>query len=196
LTSPDSWDRALQGVLSRFASELDAMAGRMGLDPSEREALVQEFRIRLWKSSSSPEKLRAVSASFLYKAARWAALDLLRERRRSHQDSEMTMNQAARVPTPDRADGGVERARLGAALQEAVEALAPDRRTVVALWLAGYHRTELPALLGWSEARVRNLLYRGLEDLRTRLREGAAASLIPALIAERPGNLPTEETDA
>jgi len=196
VTPPDSWDEALQGVLSRFARELDAMAGRMRLDVSEREALVQEFRIRLWRSASSPEKLRAVSASFLYKAARWAALDLLRERRRSHQDSEMTMNQAARVPAPDRADGGVDRARLGAALQEAVEALAPDRRTVVALWLAGYHRTELPALLGWSEARVRNLLYRGLDDLRARLREGSAGALIPELFAELPGNLPTEEKDA
>lgn len=196
MTPPDSWDQALQGVLVRFARELDAMAGRMRLDVSEREALVQEFRIRLWKSASSPEKLRAVSASFLYRAARWAALDLLRERRRSFQASETTLAQVARVPAPDRADGGVERARLGAALQEAVEALAPDRRTVVALWLAGYHRTELPALLGWSEARVRNLLYRGLEDLRTRLREGAAGSLIPELIAELPGNLPTEETDA
>lgn len=183
-------------MLLRFAGELDAMAGRMRLDAAERESLVQEFRIRLWRSTSSPEKLRAVSASFLYRAARWAALDLLRDRRRSFKESETTLAQVARVPAPERSDDGVERARLGAALQEALEALAPDRRTVVALWLAGYHRTELPALLGWSEARVRNLLYRGLDDLRTRLREGEAGSLIPELPAELPGNLPTEETDA
>jgi RNA polymerase sigma-70 factor (ECF subfamily) len=32
--------------------------------------------------------------------------------------------------------------------------------------LAGYERHEIAELLGWSEAKTRNLLYRGLADLR------------------------------
>jgi RNA polymerase sigma-70 factor (ECF subfamily) len=35
--------------------------------------------------------------------------------------------------------------------------------------LAGYAREEIAQLLGWSEAKTRNLLYRGLADLRERL---------------------------
>jgi RNA polymerase sigma-70 factor (ECF subfamily) len=35
--------------------------------------------------------------------------------------------------------------------------------------LAGYPRQEIADLLGWSEAKTRNLLYRGLDDLRSRL---------------------------
>jgi len=32
--------------------------------------------------------------------------------------------------------------------------------------LAGYEREEIAALLGWTEAKTRNLLYRGLAELR------------------------------
>jgi RNA polymerase sigma-70 factor (ECF subfamily) len=39
------------------------------------------------------------------------------------------------------------------------------------MYLAGYPREEIAALMGWSEAKTRNLLYRGLADLRERLTE-------------------------
>ena len=53
---------------------------------------------------------------------------------------------------------------------EAIETLALSRRTVVRLYLAGYDREEIATMLDWSEAKTRNLLYRGLTDLRARLR--------------------------
>jgi len=40
---------------------------------------------------------------------------------------------------------------------------------VVRMHLAGHPREEIAALLGWSEAKTRNLLYRGMNDLRERL---------------------------
>jgi RNA polymerase sigma-70 factor (ECF subfamily) len=39
------------------------------------------------------------------------------------------------------------------------------------MYLAGYSREEIADFLGWSEAKTRNLLYRGLADLRNRLTE-------------------------
>jgi RNA polymerase sigma-70 factor (ECF subfamily) len=44
--------------------------------------------------------------------------------------------------------------------------LAESRRAVVRMHLAGYERHEIGDLLGWTEAKTRNLLYRGLADLR------------------------------
>jgi RNA polymerase sigma-70 factor (ECF subfamily) len=35
--------------------------------------------------------------------------------------------------------------------------------------MAGYHRNEIAELLGWTEAKTRNLLYRGLSDLKAKL---------------------------
>ncbi len=37
------------------------------------------------------------------------------------------------------------------------------------MYLAGYERREIADLLGWTEAKTRNLLYRGLADLRETL---------------------------
>ena len=44
------------------------------------------------------------------------------------------------------------------------------------MYLAGYDREEIAELFGWTEAKTRNLLYRGLADLRARL---ADAGLTP-----------------
>jgi DNA-directed RNA polymerase specialized sigma24 family protein len=41
---------------------------------------------------------------------------------------------------------------------------------VVRLHLAGYAREEIAHLLSWTEPRTRHLIYRGLADLRDRLR--------------------------
>lgn len=39
------------------------------------------------------------------------------------------------------------------------------------MYLNGYNHREIAGLLGWSEATTRNLLYRGLEELRSHLSE-------------------------
>jgi RNA polymerase sigma-70 factor (ECF subfamily) len=54
---------------------------------------------------------------------------------------------------------------------QAVDELIPARRSVVRMYLAGYGREEIADLLGWTEPKTRNLLYRGLADLRERLTE-------------------------
>ena len=58
---------------------------------------------------------------------------------------------------------------LATALDRALSDLVSSRRGVVRMHLAGYPREEIADLMGWSEAKTRNLLYRGLEDLRQRL---------------------------
>ena len=40
--------------------------------------------------------------------------------------------------------------------------------------LAGYSREEIAQLMGWSEAKTRNLLYRGLAELREQLGQRGA----------------------
>ena len=52
---------------------------------------------------------------------------------------------------------------------EAVAGLPEARRVPVRMHLAGYSRNEIAAALGWSEPKTRNLIYRGLADLRERL---------------------------
>ena len=65
----------------------------------------------------------------------------------------------------------VEESELSAQLARAIEAITPSRRPVVRMYLAGYSGEEVAQVMGWTEAKARNLLYRGLADLRERLRE-------------------------
>jgi RNA polymerase sigma-70 factor (ECF subfamily) len=60
----------------------------------------------------------------------------------------------------------LEESELGATVHRALALLVESRRAVVRMHLAGYDRLEIAELLGWSEAKTRNLLYRGLGDLR------------------------------
>jgi RNA polymerase sigma-70 factor (ECF subfamily) len=48
--------------------------------------------------------------------------------------------------------------------------LTENRRITVGLYLQGMTTEEIGGLLGWSEAKARNLVYRGLKDLRRELR--------------------------
>jgi RNA polymerase sigma factor (sigma-70 family) len=55
-------------------------------------------------------------------------------------------------------------------IQAALARLPESRRIVVGLHLKGLTTSEIAALLKWSEPKARNLVYRGLKDLRTSLR--------------------------
>jgi len=63
----------------------------------------------------------------------------------------------------------MEARELASQIEAAVETLPIDRRVAVRMHLSGYDRDDISRMLGWTEARTRNLLYRGLDDLRRRL---------------------------
>jgi RNA polymerase sigma factor (sigma-70 family) len=58
---------------------------------------------------------------------------------------------------------------LAEQVERAIETIHPSRRPVVRMHLMGHPREEIAQLLGWSDGKTRNLLYRGLADLRERL---------------------------
>ena len=76
-------------------------------------------------------------------------------------------------PGPEELARGAE---LGDRLARALDTLSQDRRTAVKLHLQGFGSGEIAELLGWTEARARNLTSRGMRDLRSRLQEGESRS--------------------
>jgi RNA polymerase sigma factor (sigma-70 family) len=63
----------------------------------------------------------------------------------------------------------LENQELGESIRTALRAVPESRRPVVKLYLAGYSKTEIAELMGCTFDKVRNLLYRGLADLRAQL---------------------------
>lgn len=164
---------ALEAVVARYGRMVKSVGFRHGLSEADVDEVMQEVRIRLWRSKKTSGKIRGAPTSYVYRTAHSAALDLLR-RRRARRDSPMEGGQnglelADPNPGPDQ---DAERAEQREQLTQAVEDLSDSRRPVVRMYLAGYSRQEIAELFEWSEAKTRNLLYRGLDDLKAVLSKG------------------------
>ena len=122
----------------------------------------------MWKSLGTAEVIRRAKASYIYRAAISASIDIIRRRRARRFEATSLDDGIAEVTTDPRrrADAGLEGDELAATVHRAIGMLAESRRAVVRMHLAGYERNEMADLLGWTEAKTRNLLYRGLADLR------------------------------
>jgi RNA polymerase sigma factor (sigma-70 family) len=172
MTEPgDLKDEALEALLHRSAEGVRRLAARYGLE-DQVEEVFQEVRIRLWRSGAGYGNLAEAPASYVYRTALSAAVDLLRRRRARRETPaklERPSGEAIFGEAPP-ADVPLQDRELGESIEQEISALAPDRCMVVRLHLAGYSRDEICHLLGWSEPRTRHLIYRGLADLRERLR--------------------------
>jgi RNA polymerase sigma-70 factor (ECF subfamily) len=167
----DKVSPALDAVLVRFAERVRYIGVRHGLTGSDVEDLLQEVRLRLWKALESGEKILGAPASYVHRTAVSAALDVLR-RRRARRETPARLSRPSGLATLGQspaADRLLEQVELQEQVGRAVEQLIPARRSVLKMYLAGYGREEIADLLGWTEPKTRNLLYRGLADLREKL---------------------------
>lgn len=165
---------ALESLVLRFGAMVRAVGARHRLSEADVDEVMQEVRIRLWRADPSGEQIERWGASYVYRTAMSAALDLLRRRRsRAADHTESVDDRSEELPAATRGPHDeVVGGELSARILAAVDTLALPRRAAVRMYLTGYEREEIAELLGWTEAKTRNLLYRGLADLRKRLTEG------------------------
>src|SRR3989442_4205482 len=77
----DEISDALEALLARFTSLLREGGWRRGVPEQDLDELLQDIRIRLWRALETGEKISTVTASYIYRTAPSAAVDLLRRRR-------------------------------------------------------------------------------------------------------------------
>lgn len=171
-----SWDdrrtAELEALLSQFNGLMKVQIykfnpGRFGLDP---EDISQEIKIKLWKVLSH-EKEIANFPSYLRKVVNSSVIDMLRKYKREegvflHEKqkriSEMKDDYLAELSTNE---------YLRERLAEAVSSLIESRRKVVKLFLLDMTIEEIASFYRWSKDKTRNLLYRGLADLKRILKD-------------------------
>jgi len=152
----------------------------LGIQTSDIE---QEARLRLWRTLDREQHL-AEPAAYIYRIAVSTTIDAVRRvlARREEQlwepdrDSGEPARDMMAIPEmtsdPNHApDAVAERRQLMAHIRDALSTLSANRRRTVELHLQGLSLGEIAQLLGWTEGKVRNLVYRGLSDLRDALRE-------------------------
>jgi len=171
---PDQLSAALETVIDRCAEMIRRVAWRHRLSDADVHEVIQEVRIRLWRAheggEDASEQIATAPASYVYRTAMSAALDLLRRRRARRADLTVEIDEQEEFATAGNGpEQTMEASELTAQVARAIETIPASRRPVVRMYLVGYPREEIARLLGWSEAKTRNLLYRGLADLRERL---------------------------
>jgi RNA polymerase sigma-70 factor (ECF subfamily) len=177
-SSSDKAEARFQAVLRDYGRFLHVTVVRLcprgfGIQVDDVE---QDARLRLWRAVASEREITD-PASYLYRIAHAASIDALRRVKARREE-----------PLPDDAEepvsGGSSAAVLAAASHEAmaereetlararvvIGKLAENRRRALGLHLRGFGSAEIARLLGWSEAKSRNLVYRALKELRERLK--------------------------
>lgn len=162
---PSSIERALAAAEPRLRALFQRNAAREpGLDVDE---LVQEARIRLWKALDGEKNIES-PASYLQKIVTSVLIDALRRRAARPEDANDGALAVATASTagPEAVVAGAQRA---SALLAAIEQIGERRRLPTRLLLQGFSTAEIAELMSTSEATVRNLAYRGVDELRARL---------------------------
>jgi RNA polymerase sigma-70 factor (ECF subfamily) len=108
---------------------------------------------------------RERNASYLWKVAYTTTIDEIRRLRAQREDPLDTAEPTAASPAPSPEDHATGR-QVGEGIRDCMDGLVRDRQIAVTLYLQGHSVPEAARLLGWSEKRVENLVYRGLADLR------------------------------
>lgn len=168
----DRLSSTIAEIVGRFQTMVKSVGSRHGLVDSDLHEVMQDVRIRLWNAARRGERIEQFNTSYVYRTATSAALDFLRRGRGALSDSvapeavEQELPSGARTPEDEMLASELETRILAA-----VESLQPPRRAAVRLYLSGYEAAEITRLMGWTEGKTRNLLSRGLANLRERLRE-------------------------
>jgi RNA polymerase sigma factor (sigma-70 family) len=147
----------------------------LGLQFSDIE---QDARLRLWRAIQSEREIHD-PASYLYRIAVTATLDAIR-RVKSKREEQLLLaeEENEEAGEPHRLLAGpahapdllAERRQVVRKVEAALARLPLNRRRAVGLHLEGLTTQEISDLLGWSESKARNLVYRGMQALREQLR--------------------------
>ncbi len=140
---------------------------------SRAEDLVQVALVKILELRRRSEQDRDLSSFYLKRVAYSAMVDEIRrlERRR---ESSLETDDGEPIPLPSSSPGPARRQEsreLGEGIRGCLEALLRPRQLAVTLYLQDVSVVDAARILGWELKHTRNLVYRGLGDLRRCLQE-------------------------
>lgn len=171
-----NWDEekliTLEAVLERFSRFIQAHIQKYnpqknGIDPDD---IFQEIKIKIWKILRNEKKIKNYS-SYIKKIVNSSVIDQLRKSRR---EEGILFHEKLKEISDHKSFYIMDRAHnrgLKEIIGESVDSLIESRRKVVRLYLLNMTIEEIATLLNWSKDKTRNLLYRGLADLKKKLKE-------------------------
>lgn len=159
-------------IINRFSGFLKAHIQKFnvqksGIDPDD---VLQEVKIKIWKILEDEKNIKNY-ASYIRKIIDSSIIDKLRKLKKekgifAHEKYKWVSEQKKNYLTDTSSDINFKEI-----ISQAVDSLIESRRKVVKLFLLNMTIEEIATYLKWSKDKTRNLLYRGLSDLKNKLRE-------------------------
>jgi RNA polymerase sigma factor (sigma-70 family) len=172
MTARDRFEQLVESLRPTLKAALARLCrpGR-GIDPADVE---QEALLRLWRAVESEREIHE-PASYLWRAVSSAVCDAHRRSRVRREvpietgqgefPMQLTLEQST-VSSPE--DLAQDRETLEAT-QRILAGFEPQKRRAVGLHLQGFTTEEIGELLGWSEPKARNTVYRTMAVVRQQL---------------------------
>jgi RNA polymerase sigma factor (sigma-70 family) len=159
-------DVALEELIRRYSRVIRSAVSRVSgeLASGEADDIQQKVLISLWKATGG-EQMPSHPSSYLYRAAVRETVRTVKARRAVIQIELDDRRQDPR-PSPERR---AESRELGKMIRNAIATLSPDRRRAVQAHLMGYDVQEIMTMMDWPYNKARNLIARGMADLRQEL---------------------------
>jgi len=165
-------EKEFQKIIDDFSSYIRSLVHKYNLDKLglEAEDLIQEIRLKVWKIIDD-EKNISNPASYLRKVVESAVIDQIR---RIRKEEEVFASEKRKLISEIEPRSNTYNHQIGSLKEyilKAADQLMDSRKTVVKLYLLNMSLSEISTYLNYSHAKTRNLLYRGLSDLKTILKE-------------------------
>ena len=165
-----SKEELFEVLITRFAQFIRSQVqkyhlSRFGLDA---EDIAQDIRLKIWKVIQDQRPIHNY-ASYIKKIIDSSVIDQLRKCKR-----EEGIVLAERGNIVSEIQSGYwahhqDDRLLHLVIRSAIDGLLESRRKAVKLYLLNMSIEEIAAFYGWSQDKTRNLLYRGLSDLKRNL---------------------------
>jgi RNA polymerase sigma-70 factor (ECF subfamily) len=164
----DRYDQFLRSTIARICPK------DLGLQFAD---IQQEARIQLWRVIESEREI-SHPGSYIYRIAVSVTIKAV-HRAKARREEQLRLAHGEDEPAgpvdslatdlAQSPEAVAERRQLIEKIERALGRLPENRRLAVGLYLKGMTTQEVADLMGWSEPKARNLVYRGLSDLRTLL---------------------------
>ncbi len=170
---------AIERVIDDFSSLIRSAIRKTSpsVDQAQMEDIEQEVKIKIWKEILKTEKKILNLGSYIWKVTYTTTCRIMktlsteRKFRWNQGDGLLNIDEKIASEKGSSPNHHLENKELMEIVKESVDSLIESRRAVLKLYLIGMDQEEITEYFGWSEGKVRNLLSRGLEDLRNALQE-------------------------
>ena len=158
-------DRRLKALLAAHGSSLSRLAGSYVRDSADRDDLLQEIVVAIWKALPG-FRGECSERTFVFRIAHNRAITYITRRRLPLADEDSGIEIEDARPNPEEA---LSTEQQGRRLMDAVQSLPVNQRQVITLMLEGFSYAEIADVLGITETNVGARLTRARQILRLRL---------------------------